>query len=178
MDVKCIKKEYLVDTEWIKVRCDHLLIDDKKESDFYVIEHKDVALILAFNENNEIILVDEYKYPVDLVMTGLPGGTFTRGKENPLEAAKRELKEETGYESDDWELYITTYEYPTKCTHILYFYVAKNCVKTSDQNLDENEELTFRWVPFKEAVNMVKSDKIGHGNTAYAILRYATDFES
>jgi len=173
MKIECIKKEYVVESDWINVRKDQLIINGKNVIDYYVVEPKDVALILAFNKNNEIILVEEYKYPVDLIMTGLPGGTLTRGIEDPLTAAKRELKEETGYESNEWELLMETYEYPTKETHIVYFYIAKSCIKTSEQQLDENEELTFKWVPFKDAVNMVLADIIMHGCTAYAILRCA-----
>jgi ADP-ribose pyrophosphatase len=174
MAIRCIKKEYLVDSEWLRGRKDSLVINDSNETDFYVVEKKDVALVLAINEHNEILLVDEYKYPVNLVMTGLPGGTFDRGCEQPLDAAQRELKEETGCESDEWELFFKTYEYPTKDIHEIYFYIAKNCVQTSEQNLDENEELTFRWVPLKDAYNMVISNEIEHGCTAYALLRYAT----
>ena len=172
MKIECLKKEYIINSEWLKVRKDSLLVNEK-QTDYYVVEHKDVALMLAFNKNNEIILVKEYKYPVDQIMTGIPGGSFIRGEEDPLEAAKRELKEETGCESDDWELLVKTYEYPTKDTHEIFFYVVRNCVQTSEQKLDENEELIFQWTPFQNAINMVIADEVKHGCTAYALLRCA-----
>ena len=176
MKIECQKKEYILDTKWLKVRKDYLIIDNNKQTDYYVVEKNDVVLILAFNKNNEIILVSEYKYPVNQIMTGIPGGTIIRGNEEPLEAAKRELKEETGCESDEWEFFTKTYEYPTKDIHELSIYIAKNCVQISEQNLDDNEELTFKWVPFQDAVNKVISNEINHGCTAYAILRYANTY--
>jgi len=173
MKVICQKKEYVFDSKWVKVRKDYLTINDEKQTDYYVVEKMDVALILAFNEKNEIILVREYKYPVNQIMLGLPGGTFVRGDEDPLEAAKRELKEETGCESEEWAFFTKTYEYPTKDIHESYFYIAKNCTQTSEQDLDENEELTFEWVPFQYVINKVISNEVNHGCTAYALLRYA-----
>ena len=172
MKIECLKKEYVIDSNWIKVRRDYLSINEK-QTDYYVVEKKDVALVLAFNKNNEIIIVKEYKYPVDQIMTGIPGGTFSRGEEDPLHAAKRELKEETGCESNEWELLVKTYEYPTKDTHEIFFYIVRNCVQTAELQLDENEELTSQWVPFQNAINMVMTDEIKHGCTAYALLRCA-----
>ena len=172
MDIKCDKKEYVFDSKWVKVRKDYLLTNEK-QTDYYVVEKMDVALILAFNDKNEIIMVREYKYPVDQIMTGIPGGTFVRGEEEPLETAKRELKEETGYESNDWAFFTKTYEYPTKDIHEVYFYIAKNCVQTSEQCMDENEELTFDWIPFQDAINKVISNEVNHGCTAYALLKCA-----
>ena len=172
MKIECQNKEYIIESQWLKVRRDHLLINEK-QTDYYIVEKNDVALMLAFNQNHEIILVKEYKYPVDQIMTGIPGGTFIRKEEEPLEAAKRELKEETGCESDAWELFVTTYEYPTKDIHKIFIYIVRNCVQTTEQKLDENEELTFQWVSFQNAINMVMSNEIKHGCTAYALLKCA-----
>ena len=174
MDIKCKNKEYILDTKWLKVRRDWLIINNGDEIDYYIVEKLDVALILAVNEKNEIILVNEYKYPVNQKMTGIPGGTFVREKESPLEAAKRELQEETGCESDKWELLVKTYEYPTKDTHEVFIYLAKDCKQTSEQKLDKNEELTYMWIHFKNAINKVMLNEINHGCTAYALLKCAT----
>ena len=173
MEIKCEKTEYVFESKWVRVRKDHIIINNEKQSDYYIVEKMDVVLILAFNQKNEIILVSEYKYPVNQIMTGIPGGTIIRGTEEPLEAAKRELKEETGCESDEWAFFIKAYEYPTKDIHEVSFFIAKNCIQTSAQKMDENEELTFEWVPFQTAINKVILNEVNHGCTAYALLKCA-----
>jgi len=170
---KCLNKEYLVDTEWLKVRKDLILINDEDQIDYYVTEKNDVVLIVALNEKNDVILIDEYKYPIDRIMTQLPAGTLTRGKEEPFDTAKRELREETGCVSDDWELMAETYDYTTKDTHKVFLYLARNCVKISEQNLDKYEDISFKWVSFKKAVDLVISNEISTNSAANALLRCA-----
>jgi len=172
--IECQKKEYIVDTKWLKVRQDCLLIDNEKIiNDYFVTENPDVVLVAALTGNHEIILKTEYRYPIDQVLTEIPGGMIDRGKETPLDAIKRELKEETGYESDEWELLAKTYDSPPRDTSSMYLYLARNCVLASEQNLDEFEELSFKLVAFRDAVNMVLANEIRVNNSANAILRCA-----
>ena len=173
MKMDCIEQEYILDTEWLKVRRDWVLINDEEMIEYYITEKNDAVLIVALNENNEVLLITEYKYPINKVMTQIPAGTLIRGEEGPLEAAKRELKEETGCESDDWKLLAETHDYTTKDTHVVYIYVAKNCIKTSEQKLDKFEELSCKWVSFKDAIELVMSNEISTNGVAHALLRCA-----
>ena len=79
----------------------------------------DVALIVAVDSENNIILKEEYRYPINEALIELPGGTLQED-EDPIQAAKRELKEETGYVSDEWQLLACNYDYPTKDYHTMY----------------------------------------------------------
>ena len=177
MKVEVQKQEYIFRSRWLTVRKDDLLTDNQQVIEgYYVVEGSDIVMVVAINHKNEVIIKSEYRYPVNQVLTEIPGGMFTLEKELPLDAAKRELKEETGCESIEWELLGRTYCNPARQTSTTYLYLAKNCVQSSEQNLDESEEilsLKSEWVPFKDAINMVLANEINVNNSANALLRCA-----
>ena len=94
MDIKVKKQEYIIRSNWHTVRKDDILIDNKLTIEgYYVVEGSDIVMIVAINHKNEVMLKSEYRYPVNQVLTEIPGGMFSPDKELPLGAAKRELKE-------------------------------------------------------------------------------------
>jgi ADP-ribose pyrophosphatase len=107
--------------------------------------------------------------------------TFFGGRqepnEEPLRTAKRELLEETGLESDDWEL-LKTYEYQGKMDWPMYLYVAKNCKKVSDQHLDPGEKIEIKKVSFEEFLEIVSSENFWNLPVANDILRMRLDKNS
>jgi len=100
--------------------------------------------------------------------------TFFGGRqepdEEPLTTAKRELLEETGFESDDWEL-IKTYEYTGKIDWPMYLYVARNCRKVAQQNLDPGEKIEVKKVSFQEFLEIVSSENFWNLPVANDVLR-------
>lgn len=174
MGWKNIKKTYVLNTKWLKVRNDTVALPNGVVLDDYlVVEKKNAALIVAMDENQNVILKKEYRYPIDQELIELPGGTFEDGEDDPLTVAKRELLEETGYESSDWELLFTNYEYPTKDTNTVSIFLAKNVRKIAEQKLDISEEITYKFVSLKEAVEMCMNRTICVNGTLAALLKVA-----
>jgi len=136
-----------------------------------VIEKKNVALIVAMDKDKRVILKKEYRYAIDKELIEIPGGTYDNESDNPLDVAKRELLEETGYESDDWGFLGTLYDYPTKDTNTISLYIAKNIYKVAEQKLDISEEITFEFVPIKEAMRMCIENEIEVSGSVAAILK-------
>lgn len=171
---KTKKSEYLIDSKWLKVRKDHVLLPNGVElDDYFVIEKKDVALVVAMNDREEIILKKEYRYPMDEVLTELPGGTIEAVEDSPLEAAKRELLEETGYSSRDWQLLLESYDFPTKESNKVFVFLAQNVEKTGEQILDISEEIEYMFVPMEEAVRMCMDNEIKVNGSIAGILKAA-----
>ena len=100
---KTIKSESLVDSRWVKVRKDSVdLPNGQHIDDFYAISLNNAAAIVALDDAGNIVLKKEYRYCLDRDLIEVPAGGFERG-EDGLAVAKRELLEETGYVSDDWQ---------------------------------------------------------------------------
>ena len=153
---KTIKSEPLVDSRWVKVRKDSVdLPNGQHIDDFYAISLNDAAAIVALDDAGNIVLKKEYRYCLDRDLIEVPAGGFERG-EDGLTVAKRELLEETGYISDDWEY--------------IHIYFANHCRKVGEQHLDPTEELDVLVVPLKQAVEMVMNNEICCNSSAHGIL--------
>ena len=94
--------------------------------------------------------------------------------EDPLVTAKRELLEETGMESDDWELY-KTYEYQGKIEWPMFLFIAKNCKKVAEQKLDPGEKIEVKQVSFDEFIEIASSETFWNQIVANDILRMRLD---
>ena len=108
---KTKKTEKLIDTHWVKVRRDAVeLPNGQSIEDFYAITINDAAAIVALDDEGNIVLKKEYRYCYDRDLSEVPAGTFEEGETDGLAVAKRELLEETGYISDDWQYLGATVE--------------------------------------------------------------------
>lgn len=168
---KTTSSETLVDTRWVKVRRDSVdLPNGQHIDDFYAITINDAAAIVAIDEDGNIILKREYRYCYDRDLIEVPAGTFEQGETDGLVVAKRELLEETGYVSDDWQYIGATVESSAKLTNYMHIYFANYCRKISGQHLDATEELEVLVMPLKQAVEMVMNNEICCNSSAHGIL--------
>ena len=138
--------------------------------DFYTVTIPDAALIVALTEDGCVLLKSEYRYACKCDVIECPAGMVNPGEE-PLETAKRELLEETGYVSDSWEYLGPTWESTSKLTNTMHLFAARGCRKAGEQHLDENEHIDVMRIPFDEAVKMVMEGKINANSTCHALLK-------
>ena len=166
-----ISSEYALNSKWIKVRKDTVeLPNGHIMDDYFIIEKKDVALIAALDSENKILLKEEYRYPIDDNLIELPGGTLEDGETDPLISAERELLEETGYASDEWELLACNYDYPAKEANRVYIFCARNVKKVAEQKLDISESIEYKFIPIEEAVELCRRNEIKVNGTVSGIL--------
>ena len=93
--------------------------------------------------------------------------------EDPFQTIRRELLEETGYTSDNWTYIGPAKESTAKLTNTLHIFLAKDCIKVAEQDLDPSEELELIRVPFEESIEMVMDGRIWANGTAHALLKVA-----
>ena len=173
MSWKTISTEILVDDYHVSVRKNKVeLPDGAVIDDFYTVTIPDAAMVAALTKDGQILLKSEFRYACGEEVIECPAGMFEPGEE-PLEVAKRELLEETGYSSDDWTYLGPTLESTSKLTNTMHLFLAKNAVCTSGQHLDPNEHVDVMCVSLEAAVEMVMGGIIKANSTAHLILKVA-----
>ena len=141
--------------------------------DFYTVTVPDAAAIVALTSEKQILLKCEYRYSCQEETVEIPAGTFDKKETNPLDVAKRELLEETGYISNQWTYLCSTREHTAKLTNRMHIFLAENCEKVETQHLDETEQIELITVTFDKAIEMVMNNEISCSTSAYGILRAA-----
>ncbi|WP_026657565.1 NUDIX hydrolase [Butyrivibrio sp. AC2005] len=151
-----VKTKHIVQNEWIDFKESTFRFPDGTVFEpYYSYSRRDYVVIVPFDTEGNLICVRQYRQGIREVTTEFPAGGIERsdGKEygaadknsedveDALEAAKRELTEETGYASDEWMHLITIPSNATIADNYAHVYMAKNCRKVSGQNLDDTEFL-------------------------------------
>jgi 8-oxo-dGTP pyrophosphatase MutT (NUDIX family) len=137
-----ISRRVLVDTSFMRVYEDSLALPNGNIIDDYtVVNMPNGVVIVATDCDGNLIVQYEYKYAIDKTILTLPSGGIDEG-ESTLVAAKRELLEETGYESDEIEVVRTLYEYPSKADHLIYIIRAKNAKKITEATHEFTENIS------------------------------------
>ena len=144
---------HLVQNRWIDLReVTYTMPDGTVSPPFYTYSRKNYAVIVATDEQGRYLCVRQFRPGLGKVTTEFPAGGIDRrgacqygpdesGQEDPLTAAQRELREETGYVSEDWELLLRVPSQATMGDNWAYVYRARNCRPAGGQHLDETEFL-------------------------------------
>ena len=171
MNWKTINSSLVFDSSYVKVRKDDVLTESGIEiKDFYTVDVNDAVSILAITDEAQLILKKEYRYSRKSETIEIPAGMIEAEECDPLSSAKRELLEETGYESDKWSFIGAFAENTSKFTNTMYLYKAEGCIKTSSQKLDKTENIEVILKNLNDAVEMVTDNRISSMISAYAIL--------
>lgn len=171
---KQLERKTLLDTPYMKVWQDNVeLPNGSVIEDYSVISLPDGVIVVATDEDNNLIGFDEYKYAVDETLFTFPAGGIDKN-ETPIETAARELLEESGYVSDNLEQIAELYVYPSKVKHTNYIVRAKNAKKLSSVAHEETETIgQVQLIP----VSTLKELRLaGKFNTTYMLSALALSF--
>jgi ADP-ribose pyrophosphatase len=156
-----VKSEIVFHNKWVTIQKDAvklpngLVIDD-----YYVNVRPEVAISLPVTREGKAIMVRQYKHGGKEIFLEFPGGVFEAEKETALEGALREMREETGYYSDEMFYLGKVYDDPTKDTNCIHFFLAKNAYKKFEPEPDPTENIEVIEVPFEDIPGLIRNNKM------------------
>ena len=141
MQFKTLSKKYISNHQYFTARQDAYQTPTGKIVDpYFVVELPECVVAVAITAENKVLLIEQYRHPIQQNSIELPGG-FIDGNEEPVIAIGRELQEETGYHFTKFEYLGKTYSNPGVLNNATHLFVAMGGVKTTNQSLDDNEEI-------------------------------------
>lgn len=154
----------------IDVFRDDILLPDGNPAKREYIRHIGAACVVPVTDNGEVVIVKQFRYPFGEVLTEIPAGKLDSKTEDPLTAAVRELKEETGAEAKEM-IYMGEY-YPTVAysDEVIHMYLAKG-LSYGETNFDDDEFIEYEKVPLDSLVEDIMNGTIKDGKTQTALLK-------
>ena len=167
-----VKSDYLFRRPWLTARRDTVrLPDGRVNPEFYILEYPDWVNVIAITGDGEFVMIEQYRHGLSDVFIELVAGVVEKG-EPPIEAAKRELLEESGYGKGEWELLSVISQNPSTTTNLTHCYLARNVEKISEQRLDANEDISVRLLSEKEVMALLMNDEIKQALMAAPLWKY------
>lgn len=146
----------------LSLRKDDVRMSDGSVAVREVVEHPGAVAIVALQDDGQVVLVHQYRHPVRTFLYELPAGLLDMPGEAPLEAARRELFEETGLVAADWSVLLDIFTSPGMTDEVIRIYLARGISESTDRFHPEDEEITITVVrlPLDDAVARVQSGQI------------------
>jgi 8-oxo-dGTP pyrophosphatase MutT (NUDIX family) len=141
-----------------------------------VLQHPGAVVVLAIDDQERVLVLHQYRHPVQQRLVELPAGLLDVEGEDPVLAARRELQEEALVVAQRWTHLLTTCSSPGLSSEVIHYYVAQDLSAAADRGgfEPEHEELdmTVEWVALGDLVEAVRSGRVSDGTTVTAVLGY------
>ena len=167
-----INSEYLFRRPWLTVRHGQVRLPDGRiNPEFYVLEYPDWVNVIAITEDGMFVLERQYRHGLGKTCYEIPAGVIEKG-ETPLEAAKRELQEETGYGEGEWETLMTVSGNCSTTSNLTHCFLAKGVKKISGQHLDATEDISVCLMDETRVKDLLECDQIKQSLMAAPLWKY------
>jgi ADP-ribose pyrophosphatase len=162
--------ERLLETPYFALRSDRLRLPGGAIKDpYYVVERPDAAIIFPLTREGEVVLVRQYRPPLERTELGLPAG-LVETDEKPEAAARRELLEETGYSGDEWEPLGSLASSPSLKDNWAYLFLARGVEEVAPPDPDEHELVETVRVPIGELLGLIRAGEIVSSSGVAAVM--------
>lgn len=169
LEEKTLSSELKFDGKVVKLFVDKAELENGDIVTREMIKHPGGVCIVPLDEENNVLMVRQFRYPTHKVLLEIPAGKLEFG-ENHRECGLRELKEETGCTCDEFTYLGSLIPTPAYDTEVIHIYLARG-LHGGEQDLDEDEFLEVKKIPLEKAVEMVMNNEIEDAKTQIALLK-------
>jgi ADP-ribose pyrophosphatase len=166
--VKLVSSKEVYKSKIFTVTEERATAPDGFEIERAIVQHNGAAVMMAMDGRKRILLVRQYRMPARKRLWELPAGRIDPG-ETPLKAARRELKEETGYRAGRWKKLISFYPSPGFCAEKMTIYLATELDEGEPEPMDD-ERIETRWFSSKKVDEMIRKGQIIDAKTIAGYL--------
>lgn len=164
---KTLSSETIFRGKIINVRVDRVSLPNGKESTREIVEHRGAVAVVAIDAEENIIMVRQYRKPLEIETLEIPAGTL-EANEDPQECAMRELEEEAKVRAAKWSKILSYYSAAGFCNELLHLYMAED-LSDGFAHTDEDEFVEVVRMPLKDAYEYIFAGRIVDGKSIIGI---------
>lgn len=167
-----LESRYLFERPWLTVRRDKVMLPDGRINDeFYVLEYPDWVNVIAITKDGDFVMERQYRHGIGLTCYEICAGVIEKG-EAPIDAAKRELLEETGYGNGEWQEIMTICGNSSTTNNFTHCFVATGVEKIATQQLDRTEDISVHLLTLQEVKTLLENNLITQALMAAPLWKY------
>jgi ADP-ribose pyrophosphatase len=166
---KTIGKKSIYEGKIINLNLLKVKLPNGKESNREIVNHPGGVAILTYKDQDTLIMVEQFRKPFERMVLEIPAGKLEKG-EDPETCGKRELEEETGYKSKNFNYLGKIITSPGFCDEIIYIYEARDLYKGRDDIGDEDEFINLKEIKIDRIKDMIKSGDIEDAKTVSSFM--------
>lgn len=169
---KILESEYISRRPWMTARKDVVQLPDGRiNSEYWVLEFPDWVNVIAITKDGGMLMVRQYRHALGVTEYELCAGVMEEG-ETPLQAAQRELMEETGFGGGEWTEYMSICANPSNHTNLAHTFLAVGVEHVAEQHLDDTEELTYHVLSQEDVLGILQRGEIMQALMAAPLWKY------